>query len=291
MALTTALWQVWRTMNEPLLPRVAILGTGNMGTAIIRGLVKSETIPASSIVASDTDETKLHALKEQFGIGTTANNRELVRSSNVVILAVKPQIMNRVLEEIEPEITNETRVFSIAAGVTSQTLESSLGHRARVVRAMPNTPAIALASITAIAKGTRATPEDVKLAHTLFEAIGRVVEVDEPLIDAVTGLSGSGPAYVLLALEALSDGGVRMGLPRATAQLLAAQTIFGTAKMVLESSLHPAQLRDAVTSPGGTTIAGLCALEAAGVRNGFISAVTAATERSIELGKIATQKR
>jgi pyrroline-5-carboxylate reductase len=277
-------------MTEPHLDRVAILGTGNMGAAIIRGLIASKTLPPTSIFASDAAQDKLILLANEYGIGTTTNNHELVRNSDVIVLAVKPQMLSHVLEEILPDVTTNTRVISIAAGVTLGTLEAGLNHVPRVIRAMPNTPAMALASVTALAKGSRAAVEDMQAARLLFEAVGRVVEVDESLIDAVTGLSGSGPAYVLLAMEALADGGVRMGLPRATAQLLAAQTIYGTAKMVLESNLHPAQLRDAVTSPGGTTIAGLCALEASAVRHGFIEAVTAATNRSLELGRLASKK-
>jgi pyrroline-5-carboxylate reductase len=277
-------------MTEPLLDRVGILGTGNMGTAIIRGLVAAKTVAPTSITAADMAVDKLTTLSETYGIRTTTNNQELVRAANVIVLAVKPQVIGKVLEEIAPIVTADTLVISIVAGVTLSTLETALNHVPRVIRTMPNTPAMALAGVTALAKGTRATAENLQTARILFEAVGRVVEIDESLIDAVTGLSGSGPAYVLLAIEALADGGVRAGLPRATAQLLAAQTVFGTAKMVLESTQHPAQLRDAVTSPGGTTIAGLCALEAAGVRHGFIEAVTAATHRSSELGRLASKK-
>jgi len=268
---------------------VCILGAGNMGTAIIRGLIGARTLPAEKIFASDADEAKLSSLKRDYSIGTTNDNLELVRACPIVILCVKPQTIRKVLAEIAPAITEKHLVISIAAGVTIETLESSLGSAPRVIRTMPNTPAVALAAVTAVAKGSKATLSDLGMACRLFESIGRVVEVDESLIDAVTGLSGSGPAYVLLAIEALADGGVRMGLPRPTALLLAAQTVFGTAKMVLESGEHPAKLRDAVTSPGGTTIAGLCALEAHAVRSGFIEAVKAATTRSIELGQLAAR--
>jgi pyrroline-5-carboxylate reductase len=270
--------------------RIGVLGTGNMGAAIVRGLVTAGKLAPGSICATDAATDRLTELAEDYGIIAVAANRALVAQCDVVILAVKPQILFRVLDEVGPTVA-ATRLFvSIAAGVTIKALEQALPPTARVVRTMPNTPAVALASITAIAKGSRVKPEDMDMVRFLFESIGQVVEVEESMLDAVTGLSGSGPAYVLLAIEALADGGVRMGLPRQTAQLLAAQTVFGTAKMVLESNLHPAQLRDNVTSPGGTTIAGLSALEEGAVRHAFISAVRAATLRSIELGQQSAKK-
>jgi pyrroline-5-carboxylate reductase len=278
-------------MTESYLPiRVGVLGTGNMGAAIIRGLVTAGKLPPSALFASDAATNRLSELASEFGFSPVSSNRALVAQSDVVILAVKPQVIAKVLAEMDEETAAGRLFVSIAAGVTLEALERALPPTARVVRTMPNTPALALAAVTAIARGSRATADDMKTVHALFEAVGRVVEVDESMLDAVTGLSGSGPAYVLLTIEAMADGGVRMGLPRHTAQLLAAQTLFGTAKMVLESKLHPAQLRDNVTSPGGTTIAGLAALEQGAVRYAFVSAVTAATHRSIELG-IAAAKR
>jgi len=261
-----------------------------MGAAIVRGLATSGKIAKESICATDTAIDRLKELAEEYAITALPSNQALVAQCDVVILAVKPQILFRVLEEVSPTVSASRLFVSIAAGVTTHALEQALPATARIVRTMPNTPAIALASITAIAKGSRTKPEDMDIARFLFESIGQVVEVDESMLDAVTGLSGSGPAYVLLAIEALADGGVRMGLPRQTAQLLAAQTVFGTAKMVLESNIHPAQLRDNVTSPGGTTIAGLSALEEGAVRHSFINAVRAATLRSIELGQLAANK-
>lgn len=270
--------------------RIGILGTGNMGSAIIRGLLGAGKLSPGALYATDADTDKLSALAQEFGFGTVANNRALVAQSDVIILAVKPQLVGRVLDEVGPTVA-ATRLFvSIAAGVTTAALERSLPPTARVVRTMPNTPAVALAAVTAISKGSRSKSEDLEMVRYLFEALGPVVEVDEALLDAVTGLSGSGPAYVLLAIEALADGGVLMGLPRQTAQLLAAQTVYGTAKMVLESTQHPAQLRDNVTSPGGTTIAGIAALEQHGARHAFIEAIRSATLRSIELGNLAPKK-
>lgn len=270
--------------------RIGVLGVGNMGAAIVRGLVTSGKLSASALCATDAAIDRLNELAEDYGVAAVQGNRALVAQCDVVILAVKPQILFRVFDEVGPTVAATRLFISIAAGITTKAIEQALPPTARVVRTMPNTPAVALASVTAIAKGSRTKPEDMEMARFLFESIGQVVEVEEAMLDAVTGLSGSGPAYVLLAIEALADGGVRMGLPRKVAQLLAAQTVFGTAKMVLESELHPAQLRDNVTSPGGTTIAGLSALEAGAVRHSFISAVQAATLRSIELGQTAAKK-
>lgn len=272
------------------LTRIGILGTGNMGAAIVRGLASSGKFLPRTICATDAATDRLNELAEDYQITAVAGNRALVAQCDVIVLAVKPQILFRVLEEVGATVAANRLFVSIAAGITTSALEQALPPTARVVRTMPNTPAVALASITAMTRGARSKPEDMDMVRFLFESIGQVVEVDESMLDAVTGLSGSGPAYVLLAIEALADGGVRMGLPRQTAQLLAAQTVFGTAKMVLESNLHPAQLRDNVTSPGGTTIAGLSALEERAVRHAFISAVQAATLRSIELGQMAAKK-
>lgn len=269
---------------------VGILGTGNMGTAIIRGLLAGGKIEASELFATDSATERLDALAKQYGFQAVASNTELVAECNVIILAVKPPMVTRILHEVDPQIAANRLFISIAAGITTSTLEQALPLTARVVRTMPNTPAMALAGVTAMATGSRTTSEDLTRVRYLLEAMGPVVEVDESMLDAVTGLSGSGPAYVLLTIEAMADGGVRMGLPRKTALLLAAQTVFGTAKMLLESDQHPAQLRDNVTSPGGTTIAGLSALEEGGARHAFISAVRAATLRSVELGQMASKK-
>lgn len=261
-----------------------------MGSAIVRGLVAAAKLAPNALFASDASAAKLKALEQEFKIATLPDNRSLVAQSDVIIVAVKPQLVSRVLGELGPELTANRLFVSIAAGVTTGALERTLGPNARVVRTMPNTPAMALAGVTAISKGAQAKTEDLATARYLFEALGPVVEVDESMLDAVTGLSGSGPAYVLLMIEALADGGVLMGLPRPTALLLAAQTVYGTAKMMLESKQHPAQLRDNVTSPGGTTIAGLFALETGAARQTLMSAVKAATLRSIELGQVSAKK-
>lgn len=269
---------------------LGIVGVGNMGGALLRGLMVGKRLLPNAVMVSDLDQGRLAEVSAQYGVATTTDSARLGSFANVILLAVKPQIMARVLDGLAPNLSPNTLLITIAAGITCRSLEALAPENARVVRAMPNTPATVLAGVTAVCGGTRSTSEDVKLACSLFQSVGSVVEIDESLLDAVTGLSGSGPAYVLLAIEALADGGVRMGIPRATAVALAAQTVFGTAKMVLETNEHPARLRDSVTSPGGTTIAGLAALEESAVRHAFISAVRAATLRAGELSAAAAKK-
>jgi pyrroline-5-carboxylate reductase len=210
--------------------------------------------------------------------------------ANVVVLAVKPQVIGQVLEQMSTEIHSDTLVISIAAGVPLAAIEARLPSGQRVLRAMPNTAAIALAGATGIAPGSQAGPEDVRFARALFDAVGRSVVLDESQLDAVTGLSGSGPAYVMLIIDALADGGVKVGLSRETALLLAAQTVYGSAKLLLETGEHPGRLKDMVTSPGGTTIAGLHALEAGGLRHTLMNAVEVATRRATELGQAMAAK-
>src|SRR5262249_20945320 len=212
-------------------------------------------------------------------------NNEVVESANVLLLTVKPDQVDEVLAEVRSHFTEKQVLISIAAGVTIARLESKLGSTARVIRVMPNTPALLEASATAFALSQSALPEDAALAQKLFSAVGVAYPVKEALLDAVTGLSSSGPAYAFLMIEALSDGGVAAGLPRDIATKLAAQTLLGSARMVLETGLHPAALKDMVTSPGGTTIEGLHALETGGVRGALISAVRAATDKSKKLGQ------
>jgi pyrroline-5-carboxylate reductase len=266
--------------------RIGMLGSGNMAGALIRGLLASGRVKKESIRASDVRKERLADLEAEYGISTTTDNHELVRWADVVVLAVKPQVFDRVLEPIQGDFSPGTLVVSIAAGVPLRALEARLPAHVQVVRAMPNTAAIALAGATGVAPGSRATEDDIRVARELFEAVGRAVVLDEPLIDAVTGLSGSGPAYVMLIIEALADGGVKVGLHRETALLLAAQTVYGSAKLQLETGEHPGRLKDMVTSPGGTAIAGLHTLESGGLRRTLIDAVDAATRRAIELGEI-----
>jgi pyrroline-5-carboxylate reductase len=207
-----------------------------------------------------------------------------LRVSDVVVLAVKPQVIDRVLTEVGGDVRADQLVVSVAAGVPLEALEARLPKGSRVVRAMPNTPATVQAGATAVSGGTHASADDLRVARELFEAVGRVVVLDEALLDAVTGLSGSGPAYVMLIIEALADGGVKVGLHRDTALLLAAQTVFGSAKLLLETGEHPGRLKDMVTSPGGTAIAGLHTLESGALRKTLIDAVEVASKRAAELG-------
>jgi pyrroline-5-carboxylate reductase len=253
-------------------------------------MLASQRVAPEQIRASDLREERLSELEAEYGIVTHLENRELIEWANLIVLAVKPQVIDRVLDSAASHFRPGTLVVSIAAGVPIRALESRLPDSVRVVRAMPNTAAIALAGATGIAPGSRATEADIVATRSLFDATGRSVVLDESLIDAVTGLSGSGPAYVMLMIEALADGGVKVGLHRDTALLLAAQTVFGSAKLLLDTGEHPGRLKDMVTSPGGTAIAGLHTLESGGLRRTLIDAVEAATRRAQELGEIMAKK-
>ena len=270
--------------------KLGFLGAGNMAEALVRGLLHSGSVKAEAITMSDVKAERLADLAKRFGIHTTTDNDEVVAQSDLVVLAVKPQIVDRILGPLADKLTPEKLVLSIAAGVPVESLEARLPAGTRVVRSMPNTAAIALACATAIAAGTHATKADLDVCRALFEAVGRCVVVDESLLDAVTGLSGSGPAYVMLMIEALADGGVKVGLGRDTALMLAAQTVYGAAKLQLETGEHPGRLKDMVTSPGGTAIAGLHTLESGGLRRTLIDAVEAAATRSAELGEQMAKK-
>jgi pyrroline-5-carboxylate reductase len=256
-----------------------------MGEAMIRGLLRAGPVPPGDIRATDVRGEHLAQLATRYGIRAVPSNPALVRDSDVIILAVKPQTMSAVLHEIAPVVTEGKLLISIAAGVPTRALRAFLGRPARLIRVMPNTPALVLEGATAIARAEGLQPGDLETAQELFGAVGRVVVLEEEALDAVTGLSGSGPAYVAIVIESLADGGVKMGLDRTTAMTLAAQTVLGSAKLILDTNTHPGQLKDMVASPGGTTIAGISALEEGGVRRTFISAVERATQRSRELGK------
>lgn len=264
---------------------IAFLGGGNMAEALIKGMLSAGVAKAEQMFVTDISSEKLTHLANTYGVAAKKNNREAVGQAAVVILCVKPQIIDVVLEEIAPEVDKSKLIISIAAGITISRIEKVLSKGSRIVRVMPNTPALVLAGAAAIAAGTHATQTDMTVAQEIFGAVGRAVVVEEKLMDAVTGLSGSGPAYVFTIIEALSDAGVKAGIPRALSLELAAQTVFGAAKMVVETKEHPGKLRDMVTSPGGTTIAGLHELENGRLRAVLMNAVEAATARSRELGK------
>jgi pyrroline-5-carboxylate reductase len=264
---------------------IGFLGTGKMATALARGFTAAGLMARSQIRGSDPIFAARTSFAKETGAKTTASNIDVAKFAGVIIVAVKPGQVGELLEEIRPVLTPRHLIISIAAGVTIGKLENGLGDGARVIRVMPNTPALVGASATAYALGKSATAADAALAQRLFSAVGIAFQVKETLLDAVTGLSGSGPAYVYLIIEALSDGGVASGLPRDIATKLAAQTVYGGAKMVLETGQHPGSLKDMVTSPGGTTIEGLHELEKGKVRGVLINAVRAATEKSRKLGQ------
>ncbi len=263
---------------------IGFIGGGNMAEALIKGLLAGG-VPVGDMTVAEPSEERRAFLAARFGVAATADNKTVAAGSDVVILAVKPQIGGTVLHDISDAISTDKLLISIMAGITTGAIEAALPAAARVVRVMPNTPALVMEAATAVAPGAHATSDDVSLARRIFELVGNAHLVEEKLLDAVTGLSGSGPAYVLTFIEALSDAGVKNGLPRDIASGLAAQTVYGTAKLLLETHEHPALLREKVTSPGGTTIAGLHILEKEGFRGTVINAVDAATVRARELGK------
>ncbi|MBT8494060.1 MAG: pyrroline-5-carboxylate reductase [Deltaproteobacteria bacterium] len=269
---------------------IGFLGAGNMAEAIARGLIGGKLVDPDHIVGSGPRRERLDQLESKYGITTTTDNVELVKRSQVVVISVKPQILPRVIREISDELTSDKLVISVAAGIPISAIESKLRAGARVVRAMPNTPALVNAGATAIAPGEHAQPGDLDVAKTIFDAVGLTVVLDESQLDAVTGLSGSGPAYIFLILEALADAGVKVGLSRRNAQRLAAQTVMGSAKLLLDTDEHPGRLKDMVTSPGGTAIVGLHTLEEGGLRTTLINAVESATARAKELGRLAAGK-
>jgi pyrroline-5-carboxylate reductase len=267
-------------MKHPL----GFFGGGKMASALIKGVVRAGLLQANQIWASDVVESARNALKSETGVNVTANNVEVARNSEVAIIAVKPQQVAEVLEQINEPFKGKL-LISIAAGVTMKTITAGLSSSTRVIRVMPNTPCLVGASASAFALSGNCTEADAAVAQEIFGAVGVAYRVEEKLLDAVTGLSGSGPAYIYLVIEALSDGGVAMGLPRDVATRLAAQTVLGAGKMVIETGMHPGQLKDMVTSPGGTTIEGVHELEKGGLRSALINAVRAAAEKSKILGQ------
>jgi pyrroline-5-carboxylate reductase len=272
-------------MSSGEVPTIGFLGVGKMATALARAWLAAGLVTADRLRASDPLPQARDAFHAETGVRAVADNRRVVGSSDLLVLAVKPQSMAALLEEIRPVVRPGHLVVSVAAGVTLGQLADGLGGGCRLVRVMPNTPCLVGASASAYAPGPGATEDDLALVGRLLGAVGRAFPLPEHLLDAVCGLSSSGPAFVYVVIEALSDGGVRVGLPRDVATALAAQTVFGSAKMVLETGQHPGALKDMVASPGGTTIAGLHALERGGLRAALMDAVEAAARRATELGK------
>lgn len=263
--------------------RIGFIGAGQMAMALSQAFVKAQLVAGERLLAHDVSPQAAERFAAATGGAIAHGNAAVVAAADVVFLAVKPQHMAEVLRDIRPEVTGKSLFVSIAAGIRLQTLAEGLGSDARLIRVMPNTPCLIGQGACAYSAGPKATAADRQLIGQLLDAVGVAVEIDEKLLDAVTGLSGSGPAFIYMVIEALADGGVRMGLPRSTALTLAAQTVRGAAEMVMTSQDHPAVLKDRVASPGGTTIAGIEALEAGGLRATLIAAVAAATRRSAEL--------
>lgn len=264
--------------------RLGVIGAGRMGSALIRGFIKTNLLTPDKVIVSDLDRAACQRLKKAVGIKVTADNTLVAKSAEIVLLALKPDMIRPVLQEIGGFLTKKHLLISIAAGVPIKAIEEGVGPQARVVRVMPNTPALIGRGAAAFSLGKKATRGDVKDVRAILEAVGMAVELPEKHLDAVTGLSGSGPAFVFMVIEALADGGVKMGLPRAVAMQLAAQTVAGAAAMVIETRRRPGELKDQVASPGGTTMAGISILEREGLRAALIEAVEAATRRSMELG-------
>jgi pyrroline-5-carboxylate reductase len=264
--------------------RLGVIGPGNMAEALIRGMIDGGHLSANSIELAGPTLARLATLSHKYGVTTTSDNIACAANADVLLLSVKPQILQRVVQQVADHVRPETLIISIAAGVDTAHLQTLLGSGARIIRAMPNTPALVNAGATAISAGQHATSADIALAKAMFDAVGITVVLDESQLDAVTGLSGSGPAYIFLILEALADAGVKVGLSRKHAQLLAAQTVMGSAKLLIDTDEHPGKLKDMVTSPGGTAIAGLHTLEQGGLRTTLINAVETATKRARELG-------
>jgi pyrroline-5-carboxylate reductase len=267
--------------------KISLIGAGNMAEALISGLISSGSSDPKNIICTDIRENRLKFIQEKYGVHTTADNIHAVETSEIIIYAVKPQVIASVLRETASCLDMTKLIISIAAGVPLAAIESCLNKKLRLIRVMPNIAAFVKESASVIAAGENATEEDIKLSLAIFDSLGKSIFLKENiLMDAITGLSGSGPAYIFLIIGAMADAGVKMGLSREDALFLSSQTVLGAAKLLIETKEHPGRLRDMVTSPGGTAIAGIHALEKGGLRTTLINAVEVATKRSQELGEI-----
>ena len=263
---------------------IGFIGGGNMGEALISGLIAASLFTAEKVSAYDVIESRIQYLEKEFGIKGRRSIGELAESCSIIVLAVKPQVISQVLDTLRSHLSHKPLVVSIAAGISLAILEGRLPDETPVIRVMPNTPALVRKGASALSRGRAVSTAHMEMGLALFRAVGKAVEVEEKLMDTVTGLSGSGPAYVLLVIEALIDAGVLMGLPRQTARELVIQTVIGTCMMLESTAKHPAELKDMITSPGGTTIQGLQVLESYSVRGALMECVEAASRRSTELG-------
>jgi pyrroline-5-carboxylate reductase len=266
--------------------KIGIIGTGNMGESLISGLIYAKSAIPKNIICSDIRKERLKSIKDAYGIVTTTSNIDVVKGSEIVIYAIKPQIMASTLRETAAHLDMSKVIISIAAGVPLAAIESCLNKDLRLIRVMPNIAASVKEGAAAIAPGKHASKADLKLAQVIFDSVGKSIIIEEEFMDAVTGLSGNGPAYIFLIVDALADAGVKMGLSREDALLLSAQSVLGAAKLLLETGEHPGRLKDKVTSPGGTAIAALHTIEEGGLRTTLINAVEVGTKRSKELGEM-----
>ncbi len=263
--------------------KLALIGAGKLGEGLLSGMLSAQLVTAGKVVATVAHQPRADTLSEKHGIKAHTNNREAVSGANLVLVCLKPQQVKGFLQEVKKELRKDALIISAAASVTTALIERELGHAARVVRAMPNTPCLIRQGMTALAAGKHATDEDVKTAQEIFSSMGRTVVVDEKHMDAITGLSASGPAYVYMIIESLAEAGVKLGLPRELSTELSAQTLLGASTLVLHTGEHPAKLKDFVTTPAGCTIDGLLELEEGGLRVTLIKAVVRAAERARQL--------
>lgn len=268
--------------------KIALIGAGNIAEALVSGMLKNGVVTPTQIYATDNNPTRLEIFKNQYHVHVSADNQKACAWGDIIILAVKPQVFDEVMSRLSLKNKRSYLIVSVIAGMPISRILNYFPSKMAIIRAMPNTPATVLEGATAIAGSPNLSEKDFQIGESIFRSVGKVVRVDETLMDTVTGLSGGGPAYIFVMIEALTDGGVKMGLSRSVAQLLAAQTVLGAAKMVLQSEVHPGLLKDQVASPGGTTIAGLHELEKGGVRSALMNAVQAASNRSKELGAQGT---
>ncbi len=264
---------------------IGFIGSGNMANAMVGGIINANLVPSINVVCSDHSMAKLEDMHKRYGITIASNNSEVASKSDILVLSVKPQFYPEVIDEIKDQVKENTIVVSIAAGQKIETINKLFGKEIKIVRAMPNTPALVAEGMTALSPCPMVLPEELDLICNIFNSFGKCEVVYEKLMDVVTGLSGSSPAFIFMVIEAMADGAVLEGMPRDKAYKFAAQTVLGSAKMVLETGKHPAELKDMVCSPGGTTIEGVSVLEENGLRASMINAVRTATKKSKDLSK------